>query len=143
MLTPILLATLINGIIFTSGWNKNRAPLKYTKLPPGWIIAIVWTVLLGLLGCVSYFVKDSILSFGIVCSLIVLCLLYPFYTRGLQDGKIMSYANSGVLLYSMCVIILLIYLETRINDNIYYIIVCLLPLIVWLSYVNAIDYNII
>ena len=124
------------------GWNKNRAP-KYTKLPPGWVIAIVWTVLLGLLGCVSYFVKDSIFSFGIVWSLIVLCLLYPLYTRGLQDGKIMRYANSGVLLYSICVIILLIYLETRINHYVYYIIVCLLPLIVWLSYVNAIDFNII
>jgi len=79
---PILAAILVNAFIYLYGWNSER-PL-YKGLPPGYVIAVVWIIILGMLGYAHYLTYYSYASWIIVIALIY-CLLYPFLT-GLSKG---------------------------------------------------------
>lgn len=132
ILSPIILAILINGVIFTSGWSMNRDP-SYSKLPPGWVVGTVWTIILGFLGYVSYLVRNDLIALILILTLIFLCLTYPFYTQGLADMSVMRVANFSILLYSIFVTFM-IFIRVNSKNSLY-----IIPLLAWLIFVNVID----
>ena len=138
ILTPIILATIINIIIYSVGWNmdkKNKE--KYKLLPPGYVIAIVWTIILGLLGYLHYLIwnlnnqKFSLASISIIL-FILFCLAYPFLTNGMNINKGLL-LNLITLVLAFILAIIVLY-ET---NNIFYLIY-LIPLIIWAFYVNLV-----
>ena len=52
---PVVLAIIINLISFGLGWSgKSKDSKRNPLLPPGYVIGIVWIIILGLLGYVHY-----------------------------------------------------------------------------------------
>lgn len=74
VLAPVLAAGVVNGVIYRQGWssdsNGSRASMTsraYSELlPPGWAIALIWTLLFALLGYAHYRVFPSVASFDIM-----------------------------------------------------------------------------
>ena len=136
ILIPIILATIINIIIYKNGWNM-KSKKGYTKkvLPPGYIIAIVWTVILGLLGYLHYLIwilnnkKSSLASISIIL-FVLFCLAYPFLTSGLDPSK--GFILNLLTLIFAIILAIIVYNSTK---NIKYIIY-LIPLLLWSIYVN-------
>ncbi len=132
IITPIILALLVNGIIFTFKFNDTK-PRKY--LPPGYIIGTIWMIIFGLLGYVHYLIykennnKITFTSLYIIF-IIIYCLAYPFIT-GLKF-------KTGLLL-NLFALILSFILGIVIIMQSKYIFIFVLPLILWASYVNIID----
>lgn len=122
--TPIICALIVNGIIFGLKWSQQERN-KY--LPPGYIIAVVWVFILGILGFLHYLVyaKHPFAAWSVI-SLITFCLLYPFITSGLRYNALSKIMNLATLILSFMVAIIL--------PRIY--IGYMLPIIIWASYVN-------
>lgn len=129
ILIPVILALIMNGIIYIFKlYKKNNN--KY--LPPGYIIGIVWIFILALLGY-SHYLLYSINNISIgsiaIAILITFCILYPLIT-GLIE-KIFSLMNLITLILSFIVALIVISYSK-------YIFLYLIPLIIWVSYVNII-----
>ena len=135
ILLPIILAILLNGLIYYLGWNNSSLKLKHTILPPGYIIGIVWIIIFGLLGYVHYLLYKLKGKFSIYSNIIVLflifCLAYPFLTNGLKEGNA-NILNLITLILSFVIGLIVI---TQSVKAFYYII----PLLLWASYVNISD----
>ena len=138
IITPILLASIINLIIFRFKWNTNKQQMNNPYLPPGYIIGIIWIIIFGLLGYVYYllFSKSHILTVGTISIILMVffCLLYPFLTRGFHNELVSDILNKLTFLFSIIVGII-VYIENK-TAFIYVI-----PLILWSFYVNVIFYN--
>lgn len=132
VLVPVLAAILLNLAVYASGWAKmeeRQNPL----LPPGWVIGLVWIVLLGLLGYALFLAvtaKDAVSIWAIVVLLLV-CVLYPLFTgRGTKrDARI---ANTVALIVAFAVAVLL---ANRLPGTLPF----LAPLLLWVSWVNVAD----
>lgn len=132
ILIPVIAAIIMNGIIYTFGINKAMMSEKQNPyIPPGYIIGIIWVIILGLLGYVHYLLyeKYNSITFSslLIIFVILFCISYPLIT-GLK-------AKSGLLLNLLTLILafstgLLIICQSK------YIFMYLIPLIVWASYVN-------
>jgi tryptophan-rich sensory protein len=81
----------INGFLFAVGWagaatDARRMPM----IPPGWMVGLIWTVLLALMGAARWlYVRitgDSGWRSWSPFVLAAVCIAYPFYTNGLQPG---------------------------------------------------------
>jgi tryptophan-rich sensory protein len=138
ILIPILLASIINITIYRNKWNmdsKTDYKKKYNLLPPGYVIAIVWFIILGLLGYLHYELfnnnnkKCSLGTLSIIF-FILFCLAYPFLTNGLNVNKGLL-LNLITLVLAFILAIIILY-ETK---NIGYL-VYLIPLLLWTFYVN-------
>jgi len=87
----LIIATLINGIIFTYNINQSVSqPIKpeYPLLPSSWMIGLIWTVLIGFMAYTQWLLikktRDrSLLS--IVPILFLNCVLYPLYSQGFTN----------------------------------------------------------
>lgn len=128
---PVIAALCINGIIFSLGWNVGSATRakKNPYLPPGYVVGIVWVVILGILGGLLYLVqkqKKQVASYAIV-ALIVFCLLYPFLTAGLQSNTWSAVLNLVTLIIAFSVSIIIPRSE----------IVYMVPILLWATYVNV------
>jgi tryptophan-rich sensory protein len=127
---PIVLAVAMNAWIYSIGLNKYSDREKPNPLiPPGYIIATIWTVLFGLMGYTHYLLGNpySLASMSIVV-LITFSILYPVFT-GLRK-------KSGLLLNLVALILsftsaILVYKESV------YAFYWLIPLLAWTIYVNA------
>lgn len=134
ILLPIVAAITINAIIYSNGWNddnaKKNANQEMSKyLPPGYIIAVVWIFILGLLGYAHYRVYPSKESM-IITLAIIYCLAYPFLTSGLQQSKAAIY---NVLSFFIALIVLVsIYYKKR-SAVIYTV-----PFLLWTLYVSSV-----
>ena len=149
--TPILLAIIINIIIFTYGWNRiNKTTEEKTEgktegkmykrnklLPPGGIVGIIWMILFGLIGYVNYSLltmknktQITYLTSGYLILFIIFCLSYPFLTNGLQEKN--AYVLNGITLVLSIILFILVYIQSKTTS--YY----LIPLLLWASYVNLI-----
>jgi tryptophan-rich sensory protein len=128
---PIIAAIIINVIIYTSDWNNQKPQDQQMSryLPPGYIIAVVWIIILGLLGYTHYLVypgKESV----IIILAILYCLSYPFLTSGLQQDKAPVY---NVLSFVIAVFVLFsVYLKQK-RATLY-----IMPLLLWTLYVSII-----
>ena len=135
ILTPIILASIINIIIYKNGWNMKRTKESYVLLPPGYVIAIVWTIILGLLGYLHYLIwilnnkKASLASISIIL-FVIFCLAYPFLTNGLDQSK--GFILNLLTLIFAIILAIIVYNKTK---NIKYI-SYLVPLLLWSIYVN-------
>jgi tryptophan-rich sensory protein len=129
ILVPIILACILNGIIYSQGWNKNQgSKIKNNILiPAGYVIAIVWIIILGLLGYVHYLTFPSYVSWIIVAS-IVYCLLYPFLTNGLKENQMQLY--NGLAMVFATLVFATVYLLKK-----QAVIYCV-PFLLWTTYVN-------
>lgn len=105
ILVPVLLACMVNGYIYFKGWNSEAKDSKNSLsknplLPPGYVIAIVWVIILSLLGYAHYLTTPQYSSWVIIIA-IAYCLSYPFLTLGLQSK--MSLFNALALIFSIAV----------------------------------------
>lgn len=132
---PIIAAGIINLVIYLQGWNReeqDKEKKQYNdKLPPGYVIAIVWTILLGLLGYAHYLTYPSFASWIIVLA-IIYCLLYPFLVinpaiKGVSENLL----NFLALIFAL-VVCVLSYIQK--NFTIFFTI----PFVVWTLYVNIV-----
>lgn len=130
ILVPIFGAVLINILIYALGWNReNREQSNGNKLlPPGYVIAIVWILILGLLGYTHYLVYPSVASWIIVAA-VIYCLAYPFLTAGLS--KHMKVLNALSFFIALAVTI-----STFLQNN--YSALFTLPFLIWTAYVTIV-----
>ena len=128
---PIILALIMNGIIFFFKLNKEQKKNSY--LPEGYIIGIIWVILLGLLGYIHYLLYNknkmiTISSLSIIF-LILLCISYPIITNlKVKNGLLL---NLITLIVSF-IVALMIITESK------YIFIYIIPLLIWASYVNIV-----
>jgi tryptophan-rich sensory protein len=135
---PILLAIILNIIIFSYGWNKIYTKYKRNKLlPPGGIVGIIWMILFGLLGYVNYSLitmknktQITYLTSGFLILFIIFCLSYPFLTNGLQEKN--AYLLNVLTLILSIILFIMVYTQSKTIS--YY----LIPLLLWALYVNVI-----
>ena len=143
ILIPICLAIIINTFMYAN-YPKDKdqeltikASTNSSYLPPGYVIGIVWTILLGLMGYVYALVEKQSSknkSYGLqklaVIFLILFCLGYPIFTRNtsLRFSKNYNYTT----LFVVCIVYALI---NQASSQIAYY---LIPLLCWVFYVNLI-----
>jgi len=129
VLAPVIAAILLNGLIYALGWNKDNQKSQQNKwLPPGFVIAIVWILILGLLGYTHYLVYPSTAAWVIVAA-VLYCLAYPFLTAGLQ--KHMQFFNALSFFVALAVTI-----STFIQNN--FSALFTIPFLLWTAYVTII-----
>ena len=127
---PIFLALAMNGWIYAIGLNKySQRDTENPLIPSGYIIAIIWTILFGLMGYTHYLLHNanSVASWSLV-GLIGFCLAYPLIT-GLQ-------VKSGLLL-NLAALVLSFVVSMLVLKESVYAFYWLIPLLVWTIYVNA------
>lgn len=131
-LVPIVIATLLNAFIYFKGWNDTaRKKDKVSELlPPGYAIAIIWVVILGLLGYTHSITYPSFASLIIVVA-ILYCLAYPFLTNGLQDD------NPKNLNFISLVIAVIVFISVGVHSRNKSVLLTL-PFVLWTSYVNIV-----
>ena len=143
ILIPICLAIIINVFMY-SNYPKNSSEEQTIKhsastsyLPPGYVIGIVWIILLGLMGYVYALLEQKSsknTSYGLqkisIIFLILFCLGYPIFTRNssLRFSKNYNYAT----LFVVCIVYAII------NQASYQIAYYLISLLCWVFYVNLI-----
>jgi len=126
--TPITLACLMNGVIYSTGMNNSKA--RNMWLPPGYVIACVWIVIFGLLGYVYYHLEaDSLGRYAIVAT-IAFCLSYPLIT-GLKVSRIETIMNGLTLAIALAATGVVVYEKKELS---YYMI----PFVAWAMYVNVV-----
>jgi tryptophan-rich sensory protein len=148
---PVFLAIIMNGIIYTFGINKevdkeNNKDKKNDKkneerkddnklkfLPPGYIVGAIWVLIFALLGYshyLAYNVTNSI-NFGSlsIIILILYSLAYPLIT-GLKPENSDLYNIIALILSFSCALIISLFSK--------YILLYILPLLLWVSYVNIV-----
>jgi len=130
---PIILATLMNYVIFMNEWNGRIGKVN-PYLPPGPIIGLIWTIIFGLLGYAHFILYSNklwIASRSIIF-LLLFCICYPLFTGGLSNLKIINVLNSVTLILSFIVSII-VFDASRTAFG------YMIPLLVWASYVNLAD----
>ena len=79
---PILMGVIMNVIIYTRGWHlEGTEASKRHHLPPSWVIASIWIILLGFLGYICYIIRDDFWSLAVVTSVVWFCVAYPVYVH--------------------------------------------------------------
>jgi len=130
---PVIISIIINGIVYSQGWNKNKQKnIKNPLIPPGYFIGPIWIFIFALLGYAHYLLYKLKKGFSIASVSIVLlflfCMAYPFLTFGLKE-------KNGLILNLMTLIlgfiVSLIVIVQSVNIFFYFI-----PLLLWASYVN-------
>jgi len=125
ILVPIILATLLNVLIFTKRWNTIQR--KY--LPPGWVIGIIWTIILGTLGYLLYLSKQHKVTYFAIAGLIVFILAYPFLTnKFVENTKLL---DTITLILSVLVAVMLFFQKGMV--------LYMLPLLTWVLFVKYTD----
>ena len=121
---PIILALIINGIIYMNKWaiSSNANPL----IPPGWIVGVIWVILFALLGYAHYLTWFSATSMMIVVVLLY-SLSYPFITRLKQ--RLIYDVIALILASILCIVGAYQYKN---------VVIYLVPLFIWASYVVAV-----
>ncbi len=83
----ITITVAINGFLFGIGWAKPSGA-QMPMIPPGAVVGLIWTALLGLMGAARWsYVRgsgDTGWRSWTPYMLGALCIAYPFYTSGLQ-----------------------------------------------------------
>ena len=83
----IAVTIAVNGFLFAIGWARPSGH-QMPMIPPGALVGLIWTVLLGLMGAARWsYVRgsgDTGWRSWTPYMLGALCIAYPFYTSGLQ-----------------------------------------------------------
>lgn len=122
---PIILAAILNVIIFTKRWNTIQR--KY--LPPGWVIGIIWSIILGILGYLLFISKQNKVTYFAIAGLILFILAYPFITnKFVENTKLL---DTITLILSVLVATLLFFQKGMI--------LYMVPLLTWVIFVKYTD----
>ena len=124
---PVLLALVMNGVIYGTGMNARGKKNKNPWLPPGYVIAIVWIVIFGLLGHVYCHVERKTTRWFIVAT-IAFCLSYPLIT-GLRVSRIEMVMNALTLVIAIAGTMLVYYDKKKLVG-------WMVPFVAWATYVN-------
>jgi tryptophan-rich sensory protein len=103
LVTFIGIAVLINGILFYFGIYD---PVVNKRLPPGYVVGIVWTVLIGCMAYSQYLVMQKTKGGYVqwlIPALFLYCVLYPFYTTGFRNKCIIDFANVLTIIFAAVV----------------------------------------
>ena len=127
VLIPVFLATATNALMYKFRL-KSTTSKKY--LPPGYVIGLIWTLLFATLGFVHYklYTLKNRANYGSMSIVFFICfsLLYPAINE-----KHANFMNLVSLILSFVVsLVVLMYSKT--------IVLYLIPLLVWVSYVNLV-----
>ncbi|MFM9936155.1 MAG: tryptophan-rich sensory protein [Novosphingobium sp.] len=116
----LLTATIaINGFLFAVGWAtpNGNGSRQMPMIPPGAIVGLIWTVLLGLMGAARWvYVKqsgDHGWRSWAPYMLGALCIAYPFYTGGLQRNQAAFWGTVLTLIAAVAVMLVLRRRDTR------------------------------
>ena len=131
---PIFLTIIVNIIIFSYKLNITKNKINNPYIPPGYVIGIIWIIIFGLLGYVQYILRNqnNIFEFLLIIFLLVFCILYPFFTNRLQNLKIGLILNAITLILSFTISLFIFNVSKK---AFYY----LIPLLLWISYINLVD----
>jgi len=140
ILLPIIIAFLIN----TNMYRNESMPIDIKYLPPGYIIGIVWIILLGMMGYILYLLMNRFkvkslknalyINFNyqifLILFLIIFCIMYPYLTS-LFDERFMKN-------YNYLTLIVVVYVFYELNRISFEVSKYLIPLILWILYVNIV-----
>ena len=106
----LLTATIaINGFLFAVGWATPGRQMP--MIPPGAVVGLIWTVLLGLMGAARWVYVQRSGDHGwrswTPYMLGALCIAYPFYTNGLQRNGAAFWGTVLTLIVAMAVMLVL------------------------------------
>jgi tryptophan-rich sensory protein len=140
ILAPILLAIIFNGILFSFKLSdKYKYPYSQNKSSKyGYLIGIIWTIIFGFIGYTYYLLyKESKNYFTPGTIAIILYLIfslsYPFITfRFTQLTDILNIISLFIALFLM----IIVGNEYWKSANSLRILFYLMPLLVWLLFVN-------
>lgn len=134
----LLIVTIaVNGFLFAVGWAGPAATAarKMPMVPPDYMVGLIWTVLLGLMGAARWvYVRqsgDSGWRSWAPYALGAVCIAYPFYTSGL---KLNAAAYWGTWLTIFCTLAAIFVLRSRDARSPWY----LLPTACWGGYVVSV-----
>lgn len=130
LIIPIIIALVLNFIISSKKWDEGK---KNSLLPPGPYVGIIWMIILVSLGNAHYLLyQKSNITFASIYLIIVIlyCVSYPIITQ-LNKKK---GATLNVIALIMTAILLLVVYEESSEAFVY-----ILPLFVWISFVNYSD----
>ena len=130
ILIPVLSAIAMNAIIYTFGLNMNMN-VKRDYLPPGYIIGIIWTIIFALLGYVHYLLYALKNKPNYGSTAVVFFILYS-----LAYPVINSSINNLLSLILSFVLSLIVMMYSR------HIFLFMIPLLVWVSFVNLAVYDV-
>ena len=132
ILIPVLCAMVMNGFIYTDGKNKYRLT-ELSFLPPGYMIGIIWTILFALLGYVHFLLYNirQETNYGSISVVffIIFSLTYPVIQAINQKYAYLFNLISLILSFMVGYIVMMY------SKNIF---LYMIPLLIWLSYVNLI-----
>jgi benzodiazapine receptor len=130
----ILLTLIVNGLLFTFGWNEGGSSGSRVA-PPGWVVGSVWVVLLGLLGAAHARLRDrgpgSVAPRRAMLVLLLLCLAYPLYTFGFSSDLAALLGNFVVLAWACATVVMASHLD-RVAGAL------VVPMVLWIGYANVI-----
>jgi tryptophan-rich sensory protein len=134
ILIPIILIIVVNTIIFSYKLNISKNQINNPYIPPGYIIGIIWIIIFGLLGYVHYILRNqnNIFESLFIIFLLIFCVLYPFFTNGLQNMKVGLVLNSITLILSF----IISFVVFNVSKKAFYY---MIPLLLWTSYINLAD----
>jgi tryptophan-rich sensory protein len=132
VLIPVIASIMMNGIIYTFMINKqNNNSIVNPLLPPGYVIGTIWIIIFGLLGYVHYLLyklKNGISFTSLfLIFLILFCISYPLITGLNQKSGLLLNLITLILSFILCMLVII---ESK------YIFIFILPLILWVSYIN-------
>lgn len=130
---PVLAALIMNGIIYIFKLNKDNKELENYFIPKGYIIGIIWTLIFALLGYVHYllYTIDNKINIGSV-SVIILMFFYLLYPL------IIAFKKKYFKLVNLISLILGYIVSLVILGYSKYIFIYMIPLLLWISYVNIV-----
>jgi len=130
LLIPIIIALILNFIITIKKWDANK---KGSLLPSAPYIGIIWMAILISLGHAHYILYEkSTVTFAslFLIGVIIFCIYYPIITQ--LDKK--KGARFNVIALILTAILLIVVYQESSQAFIY-----ILPLFVWISFVNYSD----
>jgi tryptophan-rich sensory protein len=131
VLTPVGLGLFMNGLIyyFRMSSEQRKTQTKNKWIPPGYVVGIIWMILLGCMGMAHYLlskVSHSEFALWSIDFLILFSVLYPVLT-GLKDNDYFW------LRMSLFITVGVSYVVYSYSLRAFYY---LIPLNLWVIYVN-------
>ena len=130
LLIPIIIALILNFIISIKKWDDNK---KGSLLPSSPYIGVIWMAILVSLGHAHYLLYEkSNVTFAslFLIGVIIYCISYPIITQ-LDKKKGATFNVIALVLTS--ILLLIVYQES------YQAFIYILPLFIWISFVNYSD----
>jgi len=131
IITPVILASLVNLITYLTGWRmRENANTRNKLLPPGYVVGIIWTVLFAILGYILYLLRNNAAATLVTVIFLIYGLVYNYLPVSL------FHLWNLIALLLAFLIVFTILLTEKYSQMIF--LVLLTPLIIWATYVNVI-----